>query len=186
MKRTILATALLSGLIAAQAASAAPVTVVEYYNRTLNTYFITGRTAEQQMLDQVADFARTGMSFQARSTDDVQPASVGICRFYVSIASPFTNSHFYGRQQVDCEPMAEAAYAGFSWEGYDFRVPGSEGDGTCPEGATPVYRSFRLGSDGVTSNHRFTVSTATYNAAASAGYRGEGQVFCASGVTDAR
>jgi len=186
VKRTVIATALLSGLLAAQAASAAPVTVVEYYNRTLNAYFITGRAAEQQMLDQVADFARTGMSFQAHSTDDVQPASIGICRFYVSIASPFTNSHFYGRQQVDCEPLAESAYAGFNWEGYDFRVPGTEGDGTCPAGATPVYRSFRLGSDGVTSNHRFTVTIRNYEAAASEGYVREGQVFCASGVIGAR
>lgn len=187
MKRTtLLASALLSTLLTAQTVSAAPVTVVEYHNRTLNTYFITGRADEQQLLDQVSDFTRTGMSFQARTTDDVQPASTGICRFYVSIDSPFTKTHFYGRQQIDCEPMAEAAYAGFNWEGYDFRVASTEGDGTCPDGTVPVYRGFRLGSNGLTSNHRFTVSLATYSAADSAGYRGEGQVFCATGVTDVR
>lgn len=187
MKRTTaLASALLLSMSVASTVSAAPITVVEYYNRTLDAYFITGRAAEQQQLDQVADFVRTGMSFQARTTDDVQPASIGICRFYVSIDSPFTNTHFYGREEIDCEPMAEAAYAGFYWEGYDFRVPSSEGDGTCPEGAMPVYRSFRLGNEGLTSNHRFTVSLGTYAAAANAGYRGEGQVFCATGATDAR
>ena len=45
--------------------SAQSVTVVEYRNKTLDAYFITGRVSEQQLLDTVADFSRTGMSFQA-------------------------------------------------------------------------------------------------------------------------
>ena len=40
---------------------AQPVTVVEYYNKPLDAYFITGRAAEQQQLDALGDFQRTGM-----------------------------------------------------------------------------------------------------------------------------
>ena len=43
-------------------------TVVEYYNKTLDAYFMTGRTPEQSALDGVADFQRTGMTFQATAT----------------------------------------------------------------------------------------------------------------------
>ena len=41
------------------------VTVVEYYNKTIDAYFVTGRTNEQTALDAVADFQRTDMTFQA-------------------------------------------------------------------------------------------------------------------------
>jgi hypothetical protein len=162
------------------------VTVVEYYNRTLNTYFITGRTAEQQMLDQVADFRAhrhviPGAQHRRRAT-----RVSGICRFYVSIASPFTNSHFYGRQQVDCEPMAEAAYAGFSWEDM-----------------TSACQAAKATAPALRAQHRCTaafawVAMASHPTIASLCqpppttllrvpvYRGEGQVFCASGVPDAR
>ena len=59
--------AMLSPLVlgpVAVAQTSAPVTVVEYYNATLDAYFITGRTAEQTTLDALpADFRRTGMQF---------------------------------------------------------------------------------------------------------------------------
>ena len=46
-------------------AQAQTVTVVEYYNKVINAYFITGRAGEITALDGVADFQRTGMTFQA-------------------------------------------------------------------------------------------------------------------------
>ena len=46
-------------------ASAQTVTAVEYYNKAVDAYFITARAAEQTVLDGVADFQRTGMTFQA-------------------------------------------------------------------------------------------------------------------------
>ena len=47
------------GASLATVASAQSVTVVEYYNSAVDAYFITGRTAEQNVLDGVADFKRT-------------------------------------------------------------------------------------------------------------------------------
>ena len=168
---------------------AQPVTVVEYRNKTLDAHFITGRTNEQQALDVVADFVRTGMSFQASAATTASAGLAKICRFYVSVAKPIVNSHFYGRQGIDCEAILALAPAGFNYEGYDFAVQvpvagSTPGSLICPAGTLPVYRSFRALSDGKTSNHRYTVSTSTYASAAAAGYVGEGVQFCVPAVTD--
>ena len=165
-------------------AQAQTVNVVEYRNKTLDAYFITGRVNEQVLLDTVADFARTGMTFQATSAASAAATLTKICRFYVNVTSPFVNSHFYGRQGVDCESILAANPAGFTYEGYDFALQ-TPTAAACPAGTTTVYRSFRALAGGKTSNHRYTVSAATYAAAASAGYVGEGAAFCATAATDA-
>lgn len=165
-------------------ASAQTVTVVEYYNKAVDAYFITGRANEQTTLDAVADFQRTGMTFQATVATAATTAQTKICRFYISVANPYTSSHFYGRQGTDCESLLSQKIAGFSWEDYDFATlqPAS---GACPAGTTAIYRGFRAGANGKTSNHRYSASLATYNAAATAGYAGEGVVFCAASATPA-
>ena len=165
------------------------VNVVEYRNRALNAYFITGRATEQALLDTVADFSRTGMSFEAVAATNSIATLTKICRFYVNLASPFVNSHFYGRQGSDCELILGLNLAGFHYEGYDFAVqaPLNAPALICPTGTSPVYRSFRALSsvaNGVTSNHRYTVSTTTYANAAAAGYVGEGIQFCVAFATD--
>ena len=59
------------------AAAAQSVTVVEYYNRALDAYFMTGRSVEQTLLDGLpADFSRTGMEFAATAATS---ATTGIC-----------------------------------------------------------------------------------------------------------
>ena len=160
------------------------VNVVEYRNKTLDAYFITGRASEQAALDAVADFSRTGMSFQAVSAATSAAALTKVCRFYVSLASPFVSSHFYGRQGSDCEAALAANPPGFTYEGYDFAVQ-SPTAGSCPVGTFAVSRSFRALGTGKTSNHRYTVSAATYAIAATAGYVGEGVTFCATAATHA-
>ena len=180
------------GLVAAlMLVNAHAVSVVEYRNKTLDAYFITGRVNEQQVLDGIADFVRTGMSFQAAAALDAPSALTKICRFYVNLVSPFVNSHFYGRQGIDCEAILAANVAGFNYEGYDFAVQApvagvGSGGATlvCPAGTLPVYRSFRALAGGKTSNHRYTVSTATYAAAATTGYVGEEVQFCVATVID--
>ena len=165
-------------------AHAQSVNVVEYRNKTLDAYFITGRANEQALLDTVADFSRTGMTFQATSAASAPATLTRICRFYVNVASPFVNSHFYGRQGIDCESLLASNLAGFNYEGYDFALQ-TPATTTCPVGTTTVYRSFRALAGGKTSNHRYTVSAATYASAAAAGYVGEGAAFCATAATDA-
>ena len=171
-------------IAASLSANAQTVNVVEYRNKTLDAYFITGRANEQAALDTVADFTRTGMSFQATAATTAAASLTKVCRFYVSVASPLVNSHFYGRQGVDCEAILAASPAGFNYEGYDFALQAPTAT-ACPSGTTPVYRSFRALAGGKTSNHRYTVSATTYASAAAAGYAGEGVAFCATAVTDA-
>lgn len=159
------------------------VTVTEYYNKPLDAYFITGRANEQQTLDATTDFQRTGMTFQAVAASAATSATTRICRFYISIASPFTSSHFYGREGVDCENIRSQNLAGFSYEDYDFALA-QPTSGVCPTNTKTIYRSFRAGVNGKTSNHRYTASAATYAAAAGAGYVGEQAAFCATAATD--
>ena len=165
--------------------AAETVTVTEYYNKDLDSYFITGRADEQQALDSVATFSRTGAAFVALPATAATSKQTRICRFYVSIASPYTSSHFYGRESVDCLPFIASPPTGFSYEGYDFAVAEPSSAGQCPADARfPVYRAFRPGAGGKSSNHRYLVSTAQYNAMIALGWTGDGVAFCATAVKD--
>ncbi len=170
-------------LVMVTSASAQSVTVIEYYNQVLDAHFITGRSDEQAALNTVADFKRTGMTFQATAAATASPSQTKICRFYISIASPYVSSHFYGRQGIDCESIRSQNLAGFTWEDYDFATQ-QPTSGTCPAGTVTIFRGFRAAAGGKTSNHRYSVSAATYASAASAGYVGEGAAFCVTAATD--
>lgn len=161
-----------------QTSLAQSITVIEYYNRTLDAFFITGRSSEQAALDKVADFSRTGMTFQAASTVSGIGEFVKICRFYISLPNPYTSSHFYGRQTVDCEPLRALNISGFSWEDYDFAIASPAAG--CP---FPIYRGFRAAAFGKTSNHRYSVGQPDYVAAQVRGFAGEDVVFCANSAT---
>lgn len=177
-----LLTLIAGGLVTA--ATAQPVTVIEYYNTTLDAYFITGRSNEQGTLDALPQFTRTGMSFQAVSATSAAAPAVKVCRFYVNLASPLVNSHFYGLENVDCDSLLAMNLPGFNWEGYDFAVSQPTG-GACPAGTNPIYRSFRAATSGKTANHRYTSSVGTYTATAATGYVYEQVAFCSTAATDA-
>ena len=162
-----------------------PTTVVEYYNRDLDAYFVTGRANEQAAIDGVASFQRTGGTFAATSAANETVGLTPICRYYISVANPYTSSHFYGPRDTDCAFIANAKPAGFSYDGLDFAVtlPVS---GACPATAPfAIYRSFRAGAGGKTSNHRFSTSLARYNEMTAKGWSPEGVVFCAASGTAA-
>jgi hypothetical protein len=168
------------GAVVAMAASAQSVTVVEYYNRALDAYFITGRVGEQAILDGIADFQRTGMTFQAVAIATAPTNFAKICRFYVSAVNPYTSSHFYGRQGPDCEGIRDQRLPAFTWEDYDFAVQPT--GGAC---AAPIYRSFRAAANGKTPNHRYSAGLADYLALAQSGkgFVGEDVAFCATAST---
>ncbi|TAG06274.1 MAG: hypothetical protein EAZ43_01970 [Betaproteobacteria bacterium] len=174
---SITATALLTLATPTQA-----VTVVEYHHKGLDAYFITGRTNEQAALDASPDFRRTGMTFQATAAAAASPSISRICRFYISLVTPFTSSHFYGREGSECEGIRAQNVFGFTWESYDFAVPEPVG-GVCPAGQTQLYRSFRAAANGKTPNHRYTTSQAACDATSAEGFVCEGRVFCGGGVT---
>ena len=160
------------------------VSVVEYYNRVIDGYFITSRPVEQTLLDQGTDFERTGMSFATTAGSNANAAN-SICRFYISLVTPYTSSHFYGLQTPDCTQVLQLNPAGFTYEGIDFAV-GLRTGSACPAATpVPVYRSFRPTAPGRTANHRYTVAQTSYNKMATVGWTQEGIAFCAASATDA-
>ena len=169
-------------LLAAQAAHAIEtVTVIEYYNQSLDAYFITARPNEQTLLDSTAGFSRTGTRFVANAAADATSSQTRICRFYVSGVSPFVSSHFYGAEKTDCALIQANLPAGFSFEGYDFAVTAADMIGMCPAAnKVPIYRAFRSAANGKTPNHRYTASLSEYNAMIALGWAGEGVVYCTS------
>lgn len=165
------------------------VTVAEFYNTGLDAWFISGRPDEQYVLDNTSGFQRSGATFQAKSAlaSDLTAAEDAVCRYYISITSPFTSSHFYGFKATDCATIASGIAAGtvngFSNEGYDFATYKAATSTTCPTAApVPVYRSFRTAANGKTPNHRYTTSSTSRDSMTAQGWVNEGIAFCSTGA----
>ena len=80
---------------------AAPVNVVEYYNQTLDHYFITHVAAEIALLDAgttIKGWTRTGKGFKAYV--GAQDGTTDICRIYIIPLRG--DSHFFGRGAKEC------------------------------------------------------------------------------------
>jgi lysyl endopeptidase len=136
--------------------SAKKVVVVEYYNATLDDYFITPNQGEIQDLDNGVHpgWVRTGLTFLAYSDPVVAPADAQpVCRFYV--LPQVGDSHFYSADPVECGATA-AEFAGTWVEEspslFYIEVP-NQSTGACPAGTRPVFR-FLNDANGL--HHRYT------------------------------
>ncbi len=160
-----------------------PQTVVEFYSPVVNRYFITGRAAEQALLDQYpAVFTRTGMRFETLSAPFLDDPAQPTCRFYFAPVRGGSNSHFYGTGQ-DC--AIANTFRNFAYEGRDFGVLRPAG-GVCaaayPVGVTRLFNNRVATNEG---NHRYVVGTRVINAMVASGWINEGVVFCATRATEA-
>jgi carboxyl-terminal processing protease len=175
-----------SGSIFAQT----PVTVVEYYNKTVASYFITARVDEIALLDaNPALYARTGMTFGTFSATSAPSGYLPVCRYQTLIPPSGYSTHFYGLP-TDCTYIAETVarlnLQNYRNEGLDFATLSPDTSGACPANSPiPVYRSFRKLSPVDTSNHRYSVSQTAYNEMKQRGWAAEGAVFCATSATPA-
>ncbi len=159
------------------------VTVVEYYNTSINAYFLTGRAAEQVALDGSAEFQRTGMTFAAAAAAGAAPPLDPVCRYRIAVSDSSVSSHFYGLT-ADCALIASYNLANFTSEGLDFAVEKATA-GVCPASSpAPVYRALRGQTPVDTPNHRYTVSATSYQEMIRRGWSGEGVVFCAKSATE--
>ena len=158
-------------------------TVVEYFNRDVNRYFITGRASEQATLDALpASFQRTGMRFSAKSSEYRDVPELPVCRFYAAPESGGSNTHFYGAGD-DCPALNTVRQVRF--EGFDFAAI-KPTNAACPTTApNPVYRLFNNQSAINQGNHRYVVSAATKSRMIAQGWLDEGVVFCATSAVDA-
>ena len=154
--------------------------VVEFYNTNLDSYFITCDINEAGQIDIGSagpGWSRTGYTFKAGGNS-------AVCRFYGSL-SPGPNSHFYTVDLAECADLkAQQASTPISekrwnFESLDFFSTPSV-SGVCPFGTTPVYRAYNNGiARGVDSNHRITNSAAAIQQVVARGWSNEGVVMCA-------
>lgn len=162
-------------------------TVVEFYQESLDHYFVSASPDEIDLLDAGGQggWKRTGQSFHAWLRQSDAPAGARpVCRFYA--AGP--NSHFYTIDPVECAQLqaleqterARAAASGARFLGWAYEaiafwaVPPV--NGACPAGTDPVWRAYNGRANENDSNHRFTADP--LQRAAMLGWIDEGVAFC--------
>lgn len=168
-----------NGVIQGQAVAGATTDVIEYYNASLQHYFITWIAAEIANLDAgntPTKWTRTGKSFKAYTT--AQTGTSQVCRFYIPPTSG--NSHFFGRGVAECNATL-AAHPEFVLEEPNYMQLFVPTAGSCPTGTQPVYRTFNNRSD---TNHRYTTERAVRDEMVAKGWVAEGDgadliVMCA-------
>ena len=159
--------------------AAATVDVVEFYNATLDHYFITWIPSEIANLDAgntPSRWTRTGYTFKAYTSP--QPGTSQVCRFYIPPADG--NSHFFGRNPAECAAAAQE-HPEFVLEDANYMQLYVPTAGACPAGSTPIYRVFDNRPD---VNHRYTTDRFVRDQMVAKGWIAEGDgadrvVMCA-------
>ncbi len=135
------------------------VAAVEFYNRSLDHYFLSTNPVEIANLDsgKTVGWVRTGLRFLAY--DNPQPGTSPVCRFYRSPA--YGDSHFYSASPAECAATAAAHPVDWIYESpsvFYMQLPDAA-SGACPAGTTAVYRYFNR----LTTNHRYTTEIVVRN-----------------------
>ena len=157
----------------------AGVTAVEFYNASLDHYFVTHVAGEIALLDAgttTRGWVRTGQSFNVWTS--AQPGSSPVCRYYIPPGKG--DSHFYGRGAAECDATG-AANPTFVNEDPQFFHVMLPVAGVCPAGTRNVYRAF---SNRLDANHRYSVDPAIRDQMVARGWVAEGDgpdlvVMCA-------
>jgi hypothetical protein len=170
MRSRIAATIFAVACATAASAQGTLVDVVEFYNATLDHYFISSLPADIAALDSgtLKGWARTGQVFKAY--DAPAAGTSPVCRFYLPPASG--DSHFYSASPVECAEVA-AKFPAFSYESQSVMHVGlpDAATGACSPGWAPVYRLWNQRAD---SNHRYTTDRGLRSQMLAQGYVAEG------------
>lgn len=151
------------------AAGPPTVDMIEYFNETLDHYFITWTADEIASLDARTTsppWTRTGKSFKAFAT--AQTGTSPVCRFYIPPA--LGNSHFFGRGDAECN-ATRAAHPDFVLEDPSYTQLFVPDGGSCPTDSKPIYRVFNNLPD---TNHRYTTDRYVRDAMVARGWLPEG------------
>jgi uncharacterized delta-60 repeat protein len=153
--------------------------VPEYFNTTLNHYFMTAEQAEAAAIDAGAagpGWVRTGQGFRAWTVAGGVPAGAQpVCRFY-GVPGRGPNSHFYTANPVECDAVKQDP--GWRFEGIAFYSIGPVGGG-CPAATQQVFRAYNNRFAQNDSNHRYTTDPDLYRSMQEQGWSAEGVVLCA-------
>jgi hypothetical protein len=142
---------------------------VEYFNATLDHYFLTHVSNEIAILDagvQIKGWTRTGQSIPVATSASATTSPV--CRMY--IPPGLGDSHFYGRGTAECASTAQRnpSFVNEDPQFFHMTLPVA---GVCPPGTTPVYRAFSNRTD---ANHRYMKDKAIRDQMVAKGWVAEG------------
>jgi Repeat of unknown function (DUF5648) len=162
------------------AVPANPVTVVEFYNDSLDHYFMIPLAPDIDALDsgRIFGWSRTGYSFAGFPTMAAGGAATSpVCRFY--IPPQHGDSHFFSASTDECAAVLAKIGIDPNYSGYIYETPSEfyialsdTTTGACLPGAsTPVFRLWNNRAD---SNHRYTTSTNVRAQMVERGYVSEG------------
>ena len=144
--------------------------VVEFYNATLDHYFISALAADIAALDSgtLKGWVRTGLTFGAY----LAPAAGAspVCRFYLPPGNG--DSHFYSASPAECAEV-RTKFPTFILESSAVMYVALPdlATGECAAGTVKVYRLWNNRAD---SNHRYTTDAAVKAAMLAKGYVAEG------------
>ncbi len=130
--------------------------VVEFYNRSLNHFFMTIDPDEINKLDTgvFRGWERTGVRFLAYTSQ--QPGTNPVCRFYR--APPQPDTHFYSADPAECSRVRRD-FPDWTYESpavFYIYLP-NQANGACPTGTRPVWRFYHNSAI----NHRYTPEVTT-------------------------
>lgn len=153
--------------------------MIEFYNATLDHYFITLNPTEAADLDDGihVGWARTGSAFAVFGAAPAAPATfVPVCRFYIPPA--LGDSHFFTASAEECAEVQAKMQTDPNYRGYVFESPDAfyvalpdRLTGACPPATIPVYR---LWNQRVDSNHRYVTDPVLKAQMIARGYLAEG------------
>jgi len=148
--------------------------LVEFYNKTLDHYFVTIDPLEISNLDTgfFIGWARTGYRFPVVKYSVNVPNTSPVCRFY-GRPEVGIDSHFYSSKADECEQVKVKFPQQWQFEAAEvFRAFAvNPNTGQCPTDTSPVYRLWNQRPD---VNHRYTDQQSVYDAMIAKGYKAEG------------
>jgi len=158
------------GGVAAQATSNV-ITAIEFYDATVDQYFITANTDEVSMLDNGTYWVRTGYSFNVVDPSAIAVAGANpVCRLYGNTPDG-QYLHFFSASPEEC--AYAVANAPDVWIVESDNAFGAfladAATGACPDGTVPLYRSF-----GPHTDHRYTIDFNVQAAMLEQGWIAEG------------
>jgi hypothetical protein len=142
---------------------------VEFYNASLDHYFMTWMPDEIAKLDagiELKGWARTGNSFKVYTIP--QPTSVPVCRYYIPPAQG--DSHFFGRDTKECAATREK-FSSLTLEDAMFMQMFLAQRRSVPAETTPIYRVF---SNRFDANHRYMTDKGLRDQMVAKGWIAEG------------
>lgn len=153
--------------------------VVEYFNASLDHYFITRIADEIALLDAgttIKGWVRTGKTFKTYPV--AHAGTTPVCRFYIPPGKG--DSHFFGRGAVECDATGQKNPS-FVLEDAQFMHMFLPNAGNCPASTVPIHRVFSNRPD---ANHRYMADRTVRDQMVATGWLAEGDgpdlvVMCA-------